>query len=728
MIFYHEKGCINFLRWVNACVEDQRATGTSTISEDEREHLQVAWREIERAVQDFSSEEPEDIHNERFQATPYGLFSEMFRAMLARAGSDAAAEDWRRSTLRRAVRKKQEGEANLDSEDEVLDAADAAPIDEPNPDGFVPVCQRLPKGHAIVTAHAEAVLLDRTRAILDLHYDAVFLAAWMLGHADRDPEADGGPGTCQVPPRRRGAHRVDRKVLEARLAERYQSFALPDAFTSLFRKPADETDWLKLETLRRIVVDAADGVIEVHTEDAEELQQLRDAASEGLEPVLESSIVVGGAALPVGCRLLTNLAHAEVPLSVRLQLVAWKIIPLSAFGQTLRAGAQGARPLTVRALAERWQEPEEGAQRLSAQAAFTKLLVDLGQVLWQRQCHAWGMAGKAWVDAAKIKGAVRYYLKGQHVGEKPIFDSICAYCGALLFGTLGDGIGNKTCGRPMDIHEEECAADGQPPFLLRWTPSFFAGEAPDVFEWHPASNKLSLRARHHERPPWRRGAHHLHKDEEAVWLYCDTCEHRLFMTSNDDEVVVVPFRDSASLANIRGLGQQTPRGDIPTAESPSGATAQMQRRWKQAKAKAARANRQRGSDLRFGNLVPQPQPQYWQDTPEAPFADLKTEDARGRLSCCNLISSMKKHQDEKGRAAYASAAAETVFFRRQPQQLAITLAFMLGRDQGRLLSIKSSEVEPLRECLMWLRDRNPHVKYYLTTFEKFQDSSIGWQL
>ena len=35
-----------------------------------------------------------------------------------------------------------------------------------------------------------------------------------------------------------------------------------------------------------------------------------------------------------------------------------------------------------------------------------------------------------------------------------------------------------------------------------------------------------------------------------------------------------------------------------------------------------------------------------------------------KVSVANLISSMKKYQDEKGRAAYASSAAETVFFRR----------------------------------------------------------------
>ena len=74
----------------------------------------------------------------------------------------------------------------------------------------------------------------------------------------------------------------------------------------------------------------------------------------------------------------------------------------------------------------------------------------------------------------------------------------------------------------------------------------------------------------------------------------------------------------------------------------------------------------------------------------------------------------------QGRAAYASSAAETVFFRRAPQQLASTLAFMLGRDEGKMWKIRESEVEPLKECLLWLRNNNPHVKTYYTAFEKFQ--------
>ena len=82
---------------------------------------------------------------------------------------------------------------------------------------------------------------------------------------------------------------------------------------------------------------------------------------------------------------------------------------------------------------------------------------------------------------------------------------------------------------------------------------------------------------------------------------------------------------------------------------------------------------------------------------------------------------MKKKQDYKGRAAYASSAAETVFYRRSPEQLQSTLAFMLGKDGGRHFKFQAAELKPLRECLLWLRENNVHVKVYLTTYERFQN-------
>ena len=53
--------------------------------------------------------------------------------------------------------------------------------------------------------------------------------------------------------------------------------------------------------------------------------------------------------------------------------------------------------------------------------------------------------------------------------------------------------------------------------------------------------------------------------------------------------------------------------------------------------------------------------------------------------------------------------------------IASTLAFMLGKDEGRFLRIKPNEVGPLREMLHFLRDKNPHIRTFWTSWERFQD-------
>ena len=53
--------------------------------------------------------------------------------------------------------------------------------------------------------------------------------------------------------------------------------------------------------------------------------------------------------------------------------------------------------------------------------------------------------------------------------------------------------------------------------------------------------------------------------------------------------------------------------------------------------------------------------------------------------------------------------------------IAGTLAFMLAKDEGRFLRIKPSEIEPLRESLHFLREKNVHVRTFWTSWEKFQN-------
>ena len=80
---------------------------------------------------------------------------------------------------------------------------------------------------------------------------------------------------------------------------------------------------------------------------------------------------------------------------------------------------------------------------------------------------------------------------------------------------------------------------------------------------------------------------------------------------------------------------------------------------------------------------------------------------------------MVEGQDEHRRVAYACAVGDTAIWRRQPHQLQSTLAFMLGRDEGRVFKVPSWEHEDVKKCLRWLKENNPHVRLLTTNTERF---------
>ena len=110
-----------------------------------------------------------------------------------------------------------------------------------------------------------------------------------------------------------------------------------------------------------------------------------------------------------------------------------------------------------------------------------------------------------------------------------------------------------------------------------------------------------------------------------------------------------------------------------------------------------------------------------QTTPEAPFQSLRSEEARAALACCNLDSSMQDCHDQRGRPAYACSVGDTAIWRRQPLQLQTTLAFMLAKDEGRLFRVKAADFADVRECLLWSRQNNPHVRLLMTNLERLGD-------
>ena len=151
-------------------------------------------------------------------------------------------------------------------------------------------------------------------------------------------------------------------------------------------------------------------------------------------------------------------------------------MPLSPFGAALQQNALHPQPRPFKSFVGAWQDAtteDTDAPIQTAADATARLLLDLGVLLFQEQCKAWQRTGKAWTSEAKVEGAIRYFLKGVRLGQRALFDGICAYGGHLLYGNLGEtGVSNKRNGPPVDICGEKVAGaaadDAQPPFLLRW--------------------------------------------------------------------------------------------------------------------------------------------------------------------------------------------------------------------------------------------------------------------
>ena len=233
--------------------------------------------------------------------------------------------------------------------------------------------------------------------------------------------------------------------------------------------------------------------------------------------------------------------------------------------------------------------------------------------MWQRQCYDWQRKEKTWVSERRVIGAVRYFLLGLHVGEQPIFDGMCAFCGDLLYGHLGQGaLSNKMVGRPVDIQGRLrsglAAADTQPPFLLRWSPDVFAQMAPDVFTYDPEVNRVGLAEAHQGQPPWKTEMHHRQNDRAASWFYCTTCALHLFAGRHDD-VRHVPFRDRASCAHSSVTASVAAASSA--ARSGTGLSPKLKRKWQQTITRLLRRNRRRSAGLLdVNNLIPAPAQEY----------------------------------------------------------------------------------------------------------------------
>ena len=371
-------------------------------------------------------------------------------------------------------------------------------------------------------------------------------------------------------PERKGDFKVFRTVIEGHRRKPNLRIQLPARIQAVLRKPNDETSWSKLEEVRKAVASEIQCERQLHFT-TEELAALRDAILENRSRQRNFSDEVGrferGGGLdpvPTGSRILLtegrNGTADEVldllsatkeyePLRIQLRPIGTKREQtLDEFGKLICTSNDSIKDIAA-------------ARRISKEECLDKMLLVLWDALMLTMCEGWTRSDVANMHVCEAPQLARYFCLGLHMGSNPLFDGICAMCGALLYGAYKGTHTNKHYGPATDRDGHIIAdATAQPPFLLRYSPRLFAKEAPTWFEHDPDTNRLSLKpgvAR-----PWvRQFPPSAPIDESRPWLFCLECKDRYFPDSGMRGTQShIPYRDRASTHFMKPVRKWRYRG------------------------------------------------------------------------------------------------------------------------------------------------------------------------
>ena len=350
-------------------------------------------------------------------------------------------------------------------------------------------------------------------------------------------------------PLRKGEFTVLNKVAQAYRSKLCQRLVLPKSIKDILRRPTDEDSWGKLAQLRKAIAMEVEGEELVFLATQEEA----DAVASAVVNYERFFDVVGaGCKIPAGARALVDGAATkeDVAREVRSLANSYLHVLMRPFGTCRAPPVDVFRKRLVGH--ETAEEIGMGKEKL-----LDNMLLCLFDAMFLKQSELWSAMGVANTPADETPEIAKYFMKGQAVGAKPIFDGIRSQCGTLLHGFLGNhsALSNKVAGPPLDrdgalLVEEDGSpkVNAQPPFLLSFSPSLFAKEAPAMFKHDGETNRLSLQEGRRE--PWLRVEHHSQTSAGSAWLYCKDCMGRYFDTGKR-ALGHIPYRDRASQSLMR---------------------------------------------------------------------------------------------------------------------------------------------------------------------------------
>ena len=303
--------------------------------------------------------------------------------------------------------------------------------------------------------------IDEMRTLLELHYDSTHLKRW---------KDDQGKA-----PLRRSEYHVFHSTITAHRKKLCQRLSLPKDVKALFQVPRHEDDLSKLEEFRKVVLQETEGQDHVLIETADQADALASAIEQCPRQSFIDEVGEGSTLLPSGSRVQLDdkySSKAEVADIIRKSENEWIRVLMRPHGTPRNPLADDfvKKELRIKTV----KELEAG---LTRPQLMDRMLLCLFDALWLKQSDRWTAASVANMKVDETPEIARWFLRGQKVGAKPIFDGICSMCGTLLHGEINQhsALNNKTAGPPIDRDGEllpkhpdgSLKVDSQPPFLLR---------------------------------------------------------------------------------------------------------------------------------------------------------------------------------------------------------------------------------------------------------------------
>ncbi len=400
----------------------------------DRDQLAQCAEEIVEAVSQIRLTGWEAIYRERFSITPMAAWDAIVRNTEALIGRRDRESEMRRKRLAEPQRERRDGDQPDEQSEADIFGTDFGKFEN--------IVGQRPFGWNKAVSRASEICLDEMRTLFELHYENV--------HVDAHRH-------CKKPPTRKSVYKVlpsCKKDYQRNLSVR---LAVPRAVKEIFQQMHDETNWGKLEQFRLVLQDICQGTTEVHIANQEESEALATAIRSG--PGNNHGIEVGDGFKKIPAGSFVEIPKAFKGRHSKLETTAqiYERSGLEKLTVLMRPLGSKRRPAMLDAFSKSLfgkSSARELAEKngWAADEMFNKMALVLYDQLFLELADEWSRKGKANLTSSDTNDLARYFLIGMHIGQKPIFENICANCGCFLSGITNesDGLSNKCSGLPRD--------------------------------------------------------------------------------------------------------------------------------------------------------------------------------------------------------------------------------------------------------------------------------------